>query len=128
MIDAERFIELANKVKEDTVLSIEECKELLEVVYSIDANLVVLQQALELAVANSQDACQMVASNVLSLSGRTDNKAKKKAADYSARVAAGLEISIQEYLVYASEQAEQMLRQLAEGNNPEQPTNSEENK
>jgi hypothetical protein len=128
MIDAERFIELANKVKEDTLLSLEETKELLEVVYSIDANLVVIQQALELAVANSQDACQMVASNVLSLSGRTDNKAKKKAADYAARVAAGLEISIQEYLIYASEQAEQMLRQLAEGKTPEQPTNSEESK
>ena len=126
MIDAERFIVLANKVKEDEGLSIDETKELLEVVYSIDANLVILQQALELAVANSQDACQIVASNVLSMSGRTDNKAKKKAADFSARVAAGLENAIQEYLIQASQQAEEMLRKLAEGNNPEEPTNSEE--
>lgn len=126
MIDAERFIVLADKVKDNQVLSIEETKELLEVIYSIDANLVIIQQALELAVANSQDACQIVASNVLSISGRTDNKAKKKAADFSARVAAGLETSIHEYLIHASEQAEEMLRKLAEGNNPEEPTISEE--
>jgi len=126
MLNAIDFKAISDKITNDEEISKEETKELLDLVYGLDLNLVILQNALELAVFNSQDAVGGVAEEVLKMSGRTDKKAKARAAKYAAGISSALDSAVQQYLFQASQEAEARLQQLAEGNIPEQPTTTEE--
>jgi hypothetical protein len=68
-----------------------------------------MQNALQLSMDNSQEIFPAMGEKILSLSGRTDSKTKKKVAKYSAEVAARFNVSIQLYLAGAAEKAKEIL-------------------
>ena len=117
----EDFKVLVDKINGDTLLSLQEQKDLLEAVYEIDANLVILQNALELSVANAEDALQALAMQVLQIAGRSDNKAKTKAAKLSAGVLVNFQNAIHYYLAEAYEQAQVMLTKIKNGESLDAP-------
>jgi hypothetical protein len=114
MLSSDDFREVVKAVDEDTLTN-EQAKALLTTVYELDANLVILQNALELAVSNAIELFPAMAEKILSMSGRTDGKSKKKAAKFAADVTARYEVSVQLYLSGAFEQAQDMLAKLASG-------------
>jgi len=109
MITPEDFAELAKSIEAGEPVSNEKAKEILTTIYEMDANLVILQNCLELAVDNARNIIPAVAEKVLSMSGRTDGKSKKKAASYAAEVTARFEVALQMYLAGAAEKAQEML-------------------
>lgn len=114
MLQADDFKEVIKAVGDGTVTQ-EQAKEMLTTIYELDTNLVILQNALELAVSNSMELFPAIAEKILALAGRTDGKAKKKAAKFAADVTARYEVSIQLYLSGAYEQAQDMLQKLSTG-------------
>jgi hypothetical protein len=115
MLNQDKFKLLSESIFKDEDISKEDVKELLLTVYELDANLVIAQYALQLAVENAMEVIPGLAEKTLSFSGRTDGKIKKKVAKYAAEVTARYELAIQMYLSGASEQAQEMLSKLASG-------------
>lgn len=115
MLNQEEFKEVSELINNDGTPSIEQIKSMLETIYELDANLVIAQYALELAVGNAQEVIPAVCERTLSLSGRTDSKIKRKVAQYAAEVTARYELAVQMYLSGAMEQAEEMLKKIASG-------------
>jgi hypothetical protein len=140
MLTAEEFKEVADAINLDTTLTSEQAKSLLATVYELDANLVIVQNALELTLTNAEEVMPAIAEKILAMSGRTDQKAKKKAAEFAADVMARYQYATHMYLQGAFEEAEVMLTKLKNGETfeslTEQPTetttteetNNEENK
>jgi hypothetical protein len=87
----------------------EDIKELIQTILELDTNMVIMQNALQLSMDNSQEIFPAMGEKILSLSGRTDSKTKKKVAKYSAEVAARFNVSIQLYLAGAAEKAKEIL-------------------
>jgi hypothetical protein len=114
MLQADEFKEVVKAVEGGTATP-EQVKAMLTTIYELDTNLVILQNALELAVANSVELFPAITEKILSMAGRTDGKSKKKAAKFAAEVTARFEVSIQLYLSGAYEQAQDMLQKLASG-------------
>ena len=125
MISPEEFAAITDSVKEGNALTIEQSKELLQSLYEMDANLVIIQNALELTVNNSQEIIPAVAEAVLSMSGRTDKKFKAKVAKYAGEVTARFEVSVHLYLKGAFEQAEEILGRIAAGEDVNAPVEEE---
>lgn len=115
MINQEDFKAITEIISKGETLSPEQINSMLVTIYELDANLVVSQYALELAIGNAQEVIPAVCEKTLSLSGRTDSKIKKKVAQYAAEVTARFEIAIQMYIAGASEQASEMLSKIASG-------------
>ena len=115
MINLEDFKTITETISKGETLSPEQINSMLVTIYELDANLVVSQYALELAIGNAQEVIPAVCEKTLSLSGRTDSKIKKKVAQYAAEVTARFEIAIQMYIAGASEQASEMLSKIASG-------------
>lgn len=112
MITPEKLKEIYDIVHSDVVdtpVNKEDVKELIQTLLELDTNMVIMQNALELAIENSREIFPAMAEKVLSLSGRTDGKIKKKVAKYSAEVAARFDVSIQLYLAGAAEKAKEIL-------------------
>ena len=122
MLSAEEFKEMADAINEGTGLSEEQLKSLLATIYELDANLVIVQNALELTLQNAEEVMPAIAEKVLSMAGRTDQKAKKKAAEFSADVMARYAYATHMYLQGAFSEAEQMLTKLKNGETLENPT------
>lgn len=115
MINQEDFKAITEIISKGETLSPEQINSMLVTIYELDANLVVSQYALELAIGNAQEVIPAVCEKTLSLAGRTDSKIKKKVAQYAAEVTARFEIAIQMYIAGASEQASEMLSKIASG-------------
>lgn len=115
MLSAEEFKEIADAINLDTPLTSEQARNLLGTIYELDANLVIVQNALELTLENAEQVMPAIAEKVLAMSGRTDQKAKKKAAEFSADVMARYQYATHMYLQGAFEEAEVMLTKLKNG-------------
>lgn len=126
MISPEEFQVLVAFIKEGNELSNEQAKELLQALYELDANLVILQNALELTMMNAQEVLPAVAEKVLSMAGRTDTKAKKKAANFAGQVTAQFTTATHLYLSGAYEQAQEMLEKIKNGESLDEPLDLEE--
>lgn len=125
MISAEDFQELVKSVENNEQIPTEKVKELVTTIYEMDANLVILQNCLQLATENARDVIPAVAEKVLSMAGRTDTKSKNKAAKFAADVTARFEIALQMYLAGAAEKAQEILNGTTEDTETE-PTQQEE--
>ena len=121
MMTPEIFQGLVDNLNADKELTLQEQKDLLEAIYELDANLVILQNALELSVANAEMVLQELALQVLKIAGRTDTKAKKKAAQLSATVLINFQNAIHYYLAGAYEQAQEMLTKIKNGESLDEP-------
>lgn len=109
MITPEDFSRIKEDIDNGSDITPEDIKSLVDTIYEMDTQLVILQNALQLAVDNSQEVIPAVAEKVLSLSGRTDTKIKKKVAQYAADVTARYEIAVHLYLAGAADKAREML-------------------
>ncbi len=125
MLTPEEFKTVSDAILAEETLTPEQAKALLATVYELDAGLVIVQNALELSVANAQEVIPAVAEKVLSMAGRTDSKSKKSVAKFAAEITARFEIAIQMYLAGANEQAEEMLAKIAAGETLETTTGEE---
>lgn len=114
MITSEDFAAVVKAVEAGETVDNETVKELVRTLMELDANLVILQNALELSVENAHEIIPGVAEKVLSMSGRTDGKSKKRVAKYAAEVTARFEIALQMYLAGAAEKAREMLDEVGQ--------------
>jgi len=114
VLTPEEFKEVVTAVADDK-LTHEQAKAMLTTIYELDANLVILQNTVELAVSNATELLPAMVERTLTMTGRTDGKIKKKAAKFAADVTAKYEVAVQLYLSQAFEQAEDMLNKLATG-------------
>lgn len=126
MISPDEFQVIADLIKEEKELTTEQAKTLLSSIYELDANLVILQNALELTVMNAQEVIPAVAEKVLAMAGRNDTKAKKKAANFAGQVTAQFTTATHLYLSGAYEQAQEMLQKLNNGESLDEPLEKEE--
>ena len=115
MITPDEFKVLSDKIIAGETITNEEARELLAAVYEMDTNLIILQNTLELSVLNVQDIVPNLSALVLRLSGRTDNKIKKKVAQISAEVVGNFGASIQMYLSGAYEEAQNLVTKIMNG-------------
>jgi hypothetical protein len=126
MSNEEEFVLIANKIKNEEILTAEEAKKIIEIIYGLDTNLVILQSTLEFSVGTLQETLIGVSNEVLKMAGRTDKKIKTKVAKYAAAVTASYENSLQMYLTELSMRAEEYLRQQANGEIPTEQTTEKE--
>lgn len=115
MLNQEDFKVITEVISKGETLTSEQINAMLTTIYELDANLVISQYALELAIGNAHEVIPAVCEKTLSLSGRTDSKIKRKVAEYAAETTARYELAIQMYLSGASEQAAEMLSKIASG-------------
>lgn len=135
MITPEEFKVITDKIDIETQITTEDASTLLQTILELDASLVIIQNALELAVTNAQEVIPAVAEHTLKLAGRTDTKAKKKAANFAGEITARFELAIQMYLAGAFEEAQKILATVDPSNdtqpdestttNPEEETTNE---
>jgi hypothetical protein len=109
MLTPEEFVELKKSIEDGNPIDNETGQKILQTILEMDANIVIMQNALELGVQNAQEVIPAVAEKVLAMSGRTDGKSRKKAAKYAADVTARYQIAIQLYLAGAAEKAQELL-------------------
>jgi hypothetical protein len=122
MINPEEFKVLSDAIKAEETLTSEQASTLLQVVYELDANLIILQNALELTLMNAEEVVPAVAEKVLAMAGRTDTKVKKKAATFAAQVTAQFQTATHMYLNGAYEQAVELLEKIKSGESLEEET------
>ena len=115
MLNQEDFKEVVDAINSESTLTQEQLKNVLATVYELDANLVIVQNALELTLANAEEVMPAIAEKILSMAGRTDQKSKKKAAEFAADVTARYQYATHMYLQGAFTEAEEMLTKLKNG-------------
>lgn len=109
MLSAEEFQEIVEAVADNKTITQEQATSLIDVIHRLDLQLLIAQNGLELSLANMTVVVPDLAERVLSASGRTDNKIKKKVAELAAGVVVQFEDSVQTYLVNATLEALQLL-------------------
>lgn len=109
MIKPEEFQEITKSVEAGEPIPNDKAKEIIATILEMDASNVIIQNALQLSVDNAREVIPAVAERVLSMSGRTDGKTKKKAAKFAGEITARFEIALQMYLAGAAEEAAKML-------------------
>ena len=123
MLTPEEFKEIVDHIETGESLNNETAKKLIQTISEMDVHNVILSNALQLSVDNAYEVIPGVVEKVLSMSGRTDGKTKKKAAKYAADVVARFEVSIQLYLAGAAEKAQEVLHGTSE---PDETTDAQE--
>ena len=109
MLSAEEFQEIVEAVADNKTITQEQATSLIDVIHRLDLQLLIAQNGLELSLANMTVVVPDLAERVLSASGRTDSKIKKKIAELAAGVVVQFEDSVQTYLVNATLEALQLL-------------------
>jgi hypothetical protein len=127
MSNSEDFALINNKIRANEELTKDELEKLIAIIFELDSHLIIMQSTLEFSISSVQDYLLQTAETVLAMSGRTDKKIKTKAAKFAAKVAASYQNDIQTYITELVVRTEEYMKQLAEGNNPEQTTEKEEN-
>lgn len=109
MLNAEEFQEIITAVAEDKDITKEQVAGLIDVIHRLDLQLLIAQNGLELSLANVNVIVPDLAERVLAMSGRTDNKSKKKVAELAAGTVVQFQDSVQTYLVNATLEAMELL-------------------
>jgi hypothetical protein len=109
LLNAEEFQEIITAVAEDKDITKEQVAGLIDVIHRLDLQLLIAQNGLELSLANVNVIVPDLAERVLAMSGRTDNKSKKKVAELAAGTVVQFQDSVQTYLVNATLEAMELL-------------------
>ncbi len=109
MINAEEFQEIVAAVADNKDITQGQAASLIDVIHRLDLQLLIAQNGLELSLANVNVIVPDLAERVLAMSGRTDNKSKKKVAELAAGTVVKFEDSVQTYLVKATLEAMELL-------------------
>ena len=109
MLTQEEFKVIADKISNKEALSLEDSESLIKVMTELDANMYILQNALQLSVDNATEVIPAVAEQVLKFSGRTDSKIKKKTANFCGEIVARFELALQMYVAQSHEEVQRLL-------------------
>lgn len=109
MLKPEEFAEIAQAVSDKEALTYEQTVALVRTIQHMDLQLVIGQNALQLAMENISTVVPELAARVLERSGRTDNKIKKAVAQIAAEVVSSCDVSLQTYIANAIFEAARIL-------------------
>lgn len=109
MITPEKYAEIAQSIEAGSPVSIEDTRELVLTIQELDAQAIILQNALNLAYDNAMVIVEALAETVMSRCGRTDTKTKRAVGKIAGNAAARYELALNAYLLGAFEEAKQML-------------------
>ena len=111
MINGDEFQQLELEINSLGVEAIASTRvaELLTTIKTLDVQLLIAQNALELSLTNIGNVVPDIAQKVMSMCGRTDQKTKKKVAELAAGLVSQCDDSVQTYLAKAMMDALSLL-------------------
>ena len=109
MMRPEDFAEIVRALENDEAVSAEQVRALVHTVQRMDLQLLIGQNALQLAMENMTVTVPALAEAVMQRCGRTDKKIKKKIAEMAGAAVGDFELSLQSYLANAMLEAARLL-------------------
>ena len=109
MIKPEEFEKIIKSVEDGVEVTIDEVRNLIDTIRQMDLQLLIGQNALNLAIENIHVIVPTLAQQVMERSGRTDKKIKKFVSELSAQNVLQFEASVQSYVVNALMEASRLL-------------------
>jgi hypothetical protein len=108
LIKPEDFKKLVDDIAAGNPVSVA-VSDLVDTIKEMDLQLLISQNALELCLTNLVSVVPDLAEKVLAMSGRTEQKIKKKVAELAAGVVSQCEDSLQTYMVKAQLEAMRLM-------------------
>jgi len=109
LIKPEDFEKIIKSVEDGVQVSVDEVRNLIDTIRKMDLQLLIGQNALNLAVENMHVIVPALAQQVMERCGRTDKKIKKAVSELSAQNVLQFEASVQSYVVNALMEASRLL-------------------
>ncbi len=109
MIKPEEFEKIIKSVEDGVEVTIDEVRNLIDTIRQMDLQLLIGQNALNLAIENIHVIVPTLAQQVMERCGRTDKKIKKFVSELSAQNVLQFEASVQSYVVNALMEASRLL-------------------
>ena len=109
MIKPEDFEKIIKSVEDGVEVTVDEIRNLIDTIRQMDIQLLIGQNALNLAVENMHVIVPALAQQVMERCGRTDKKIKKFVSELSAQNVLQFEASVQSYVVNALLEASRLL-------------------
>lgn len=109
MIKPEEFEKIIKSVEDGVEITVDEVRNLIDTIRQMDLQLLIGQNALNLAIENIHVIVPTLAQQVMERCGRTDKKIKKFVSELSAQNVLQFEASVQSYVVNALMEASRLL-------------------
>ena len=109
MIKPEEFEKIIKSVEDGVEVTIDEVRNLIDTIRQMDLQLLIGQNALNLAIENIHVIVPTLAQQIMERCGRTDKKIKKFVSELSAQNVLQFESSVQSYVVNALMEASRMM-------------------
>jgi hypothetical protein len=109
MLSAEEYAAIVTAASNNEPVSAEQVDGLIKTVQHMDLQLVIGQNALQLAMENLETCIPAIAEKVMERCGRTDMKTKKAIAQMAGELVGQCEESVQNYVVGAMVEASRLL-------------------
>jgi hypothetical protein len=109
LIKPEEFEKIIKSVEDGVEVTIDEVRNLIDTIRQMDLQLLIGQNALNLAIENIHVIVPTLAQQVMERCGRTDKKIKKFVSELSAQNVLQFEASVQSYVVNALMEASRLL-------------------
>jgi hypothetical protein len=109
LIKPEEFEKIIKSVEDGVEVTVDEVRNLIDTIRQMDLQLLIGQNALNLAIENIHVIVPTLAQQVMERCGRTDKKIKKFVSELSAQNVLQFEASVQSYVVNALMEASRLL-------------------
>ncbi len=109
MIKPEDFEKIIKSVEDGVEVTVDEVRNLIDTIRQMDLQLLIGQNALNLAIENIHVIVPTLAQQIMERCGRTDKKIKKFVSELSAQNVLQFESSVQSYVVNALMEASRMM-------------------
>ena len=109
MIKPEEFEKIIKSVEDGVEVTVDEVRNLIDTIRQMDLQLLIGQNALNLAIENIHVIVPTLAQQIMERCGRTDKKIKKFVSELSAQNVLQFESSVQSYVVNALMEASRMM-------------------
>ena len=109
MIKPEDFEKIIKSIEDGVEVTVDEVRNLIDTIRQMDLQLLIGQNALNLAIENIHVIVPTLAQQIMERCGRTDKKIKKFVSELSAQNVLQFESSVQSYVVNALMEASRMM-------------------
>jgi hypothetical protein len=109
LIKPEEFEKIIKSVEDGVEVTVDEVRNLIDTIRQMDLQLLIGQNALNLAIENIHVIVPTLAQQIMERCGRTDKKIKKFVSELSAQNVLQFEASVQSYVVNALMEASRLL-------------------
>jgi hypothetical protein len=109
LIKPEDFEKIIKSVEDGVEVTVDEVRNLIDTIRQMDLQLLIGQNALNLAIENIHVIVPTLAQQIMERCGRTDKKIKKFVSELSAQNVLQFESSVQSYVVNALMEASRMM-------------------